>query len=140
MKEFEFTVYGRPKGKGRPRFTRKGHAYTPKGTKTYETEIKQAFNNAGGESFGNVPVSIEVTALYPIPKSARKADKEQMEKGMMLPLGKPDIDNVLKSVMDALNGMAFDNDAQVVFVKALKRYDLIGAAGAVEIRIRDMSS
>ena len=39
MKEVEFVVYGRPKGKGRPRFTMDGHAYTPQTTRMYEKEI-----------------------------------------------------------------------------------------------------
>lgn len=141
MKEIEFVVYGRPKGKGRPRFTMDGHAYTPQTTKQYEKEIRQAFREAGGTSFGTVPVAVDVVAYYPIPKSARKADKEAMEAGLRVPMVKPDIDNVLKAVLDGIQGDdgAFHDDVQVVSVKATKRYDRIGSPGAVVVRIRDVS-
>lgn len=141
MKEIEFVVYGRPKGKGRPRFTLDGHAYTPQATKAYEKEIRQAFREAGGTSFGSVPVSVEVTAYYPVPKSARKADKEAMAAGLVVPMVKPDIDNVLKAILDGIQGNdgAFHDDVQVVSVRAEKRYDRIGSPGAVVVRIRDVS-
>lgn len=140
MKEVEFVVYGRPKGKGRPRFTMDGHAYTPQTTRMYEKEIRQAFREAGGTSFGAVPVAVEVTAYYPIPKSARKADREAMAAGMVVPMVKPDIDNVMKVVLDGIQGEngAFRDDVQVVSVRAEKRYDRIGSPGAVVVRIRDV--
>lgn len=141
MKEIEFVVYGRPKGKGRPRFTMDGHAYTPQTTRMYEKEIRQAFREAGGTSFGTVPIAVEVTAYYPIPKSARKSDKEAMAAGLVVPMVKPDIDNVLKAVLDGIQGDdgAFHDDVQVVSVRAEKRYDRIGSPGAVVVRIRDAS-
>lgn len=141
MKEVEFVVYGRPKGKGRPRFTMDGHAYTPQATKAYEKEIRQAFQAAGGTSFGSVPVAVEIVAYYPVPKSARKADKEAMAAGLVVPMVKPDIDNVLKAVLDGVqgDGGAFHDDVQVVSVKATKKYDRIGSPGAVVVRIRDVS-
>ena len=141
MKEVEFVVYGRPKGKGRPRFTMDGHAYTPQTTRMYEKEIRQAFREAGGTSFGAVPVAVDVVAYYPIPKSARKADREAMAAGMVVPMVKPDIDNVLKAILDGIQGNdgAFHDDVQVVSVKATKRYDRIGSPGAVVVRIRDVS-
>ena len=141
MKEIEFVVYGRPKGKGRPRFTMDGHAYTPQTTRMYEKEIRQAFREAGGTSFGTVPVAVEVVAYYPIPKSARKSDKEAMAAGLVVPMVKPDIDNVLKAILDGIqgDGGAFHDDVQVVSIRAEKRYDRIGAEGAVVVRIRDVS-
>ena len=141
MKEVEFVVYGRPKGKGRPRFTMDGHAYTPQTTRMYEKEIRQAFREAGGTSFGSVPVAVEIVAYYPVPKSARKSDKQEMEAGLRVPMVKPDIDNVLKAILDGIQGNdgAFHDDVQVVSVRAEKRYDRIGAPGAVVVRIRDVS-
>ena len=118
-----------------------GHAYTPQTTKQYEKEIRQAFRAAGGTSFGSVPVAVEVVAYYPIPKSARKADREAMAAGMVVPMVKPDIDNVLKAILDGIQGNdgAFHDDVQVVSVRAEKRYDRIGEPGAVVVRIRDVS-
>ena len=141
MKEIEFVVYGRPKGKGRPRFTMDGHAYTPQATKAYEKEIRQAFRAAGGTDFGAVPVAVEIVAYYPVPKSAKKADKEAMAAGLVVPMVKPDIDNVLKAILDGIQGNdgAFHDDVQVVSIRAEKRYDRIGAEGAVVVRVRDVS-
>ena len=67
-------------------------------------------------------ISVEVTAHYPIPKSATKAAVEAMQAGRMLPSRKPDIDNVLKIVLDALNGEAYKDDSRVVNVSASKVY------------------
>ena len=49
------TVYGKPQGKGRPRYTtRAGHAvaYTPAATKAYEAQIRQAWKEQDGRNFG----------------------------------------------------------------------------------------
>ena len=43
-----FTIEGQPQGKGRPRFTKSGHAFTPQATKDYENLIAESFKAAGG--------------------------------------------------------------------------------------------
>ena len=141
MKIFEFAVNGPPKGKGRPRFTRKGHAYTPATTREFENRVKDAFIGSGGETFGDAPVMMEITALYPIPKSTTKREREAMEQGVIYPMkhSQGDIDNVQKAILDALNRVAYDDDVQVVAIVARKQYDKAGASGAVHIRISDMS-
>ena len=119
-----FEVPGEPRGKGRPRFTKEGHAYTDSETRAYEKKVVAYYRQAlGGFRWpDNAFVSLEVTAHYPIPKSATKAAISAMQAGRLLPSRKPDIDNVLKIVLDALNGVAYKDDSRVVSVSASKIY------------------
>lgn len=57
-----------------------------------------------------------------IPKSARKDEQKRMQQGKTRPTKKPDIDNIVKTI-DALNGLAFEDDKQIVSVVAEKYYD-----------------
>lgn len=115
-----FTVIGEPQGKARPRILRSGRAYTPKKTADYEKAIRAAFKGAGGE-LTEYPVRVSITAYYRIPQSANKRMQAQMEAGEILPMKKVDADNCAKVVCDALNGIAYKDDAQVceLFVQKL---------------------
>jgi Holliday junction resolvase RusA-like endonuclease len=119
-----FTVPGEPRGKGRPRFTKQGHTYTDSETKAYEQKIIAYYRKTFG-SFrwpDNSFVAVKVVAYYPIPKSATKAAVAAMQAGKIFPSRKPDIDNVLKVVLDALNGVAYKDDSRVVHIEAEKKY------------------
>jgi Holliday junction resolvase RusA-like endonuclease len=122
--ELTFEVPGEPRGKARPRFTKTGHTYTDSKTKAYEQEIVAYYR----KNFGafKLPddafVRVKVTAHYQIPKSATKTATASMQAGRILPSRKPDIDNVLKIVLDALNGVAYKDDSRVVCVEAEKVY------------------
>lgn len=118
-----FNVPGEPRGKGRPRFS-KGHAYTDSETKAYERKIAVYYKKAhGGFSFPeSASLYVGVTAYYRIPKRATKAATEAMEARTVQPHRKPDIDNVLKGVLDALNGVAYKDDSSVVAVCGRKEF------------------
>ena len=133
--EVVFEVPGEPRGKGRPRFSKTGPTYTDSETRAYENKIvvyyrKQLRAFRWPES---AFISVEVTAFYPIPKSATKAATAAMREGKILPSRKPDIDNVMKVVLDALNGVAYKDDSRVVRVEAQKVYSDIPR---LEIRMR----
>lgn len=118
----KFTVPGEPRGKQRPRFSRRtGTTYTPSETVAYEKEVRAEFLRAGGRKTDG-PVALNITAYYKIPTSATKAEREKMLAGQ-LPQKKPDIDNVLKIIMDGLNGAAYKDDKQVAAAAASKAYD-----------------
>lgn len=110
----EFTVYGKPQGKARPRFTRQGNrAYTPKETKLYEQQIAKAYRAAAnGFSFGDKPVEIWITAVFAKAKTSKKE----------YPTVKPDVDNILKAVFDGLNGIAYSDDKQIISAVAHKTF------------------
>jgi Holliday junction resolvase RusA-like endonuclease len=104
MISIKFTVYGKPQGKARPRFTRQGRAYTPKNTVDYEKQIKQAYIAAGGTLISDTfPIQICITACF------KKAKSNKMQ----FPTLKPDTDNIAKVVCDALNGVAYHDDKQI---------------------------
>lgn len=119
-----FEVPGEPQGKGRPRFTKEGHTYTDSETRAYEKKIIAYYRQAqGGFRWpDDAYIAVMVTAVYPIPKSATKASRAAIQEGKILPRRKPDIDNVLKVVLDSLNGYAYKDDAQVVMVSGKKIY------------------
>lgn len=121
-----FVVPGTPKGKARPRVCFKGNrawAYTPKVTRTYESEIKKhALKSGIKKKVGNV--SIEISAIFKIPKSTSKTKSKQMLEGQIRPTKKPDMDNIAKTVLDALNGIAYDDDKQVCTLKISRWYGM----------------
>ena len=116
MKTVRFTIPGSPTGKGRPRSTRTGHHYTPKQTRDYELAVKAYFAGAypGRPPWpAGVPLRLTVVACVALPKSATKAAREECAWRGIWATVKPDGDNILKIVCDALNGVAWKDDAQV---------------------------
>ena len=113
----KFTVLGEPVAKGRPRITRCG-AYTPPKTVNYENLIKLSFQ--GEKLTGQLKMT--VVAYFAIPNSISKKKRLQMVSGEIRPTKKPDGDNVLKIICDALNTIAYDDDKQVVDMAISKFY------------------
>jgi Holliday junction resolvase RusA-like endonuclease len=106
----------RPKPAPRPRVTRNG---------TYNnedyTEWKNGLKLLAKTRFKNpitTPVSMKIEFFYEIPKSWSKKKKENAK----WHTSKPDIDNLVKSILDALNGVAFNDDSQVCMIQARKQY------------------
>lgn len=78
---------------------------------------------AHGRRFADdAPIDIIITAFLSIPKSASKRKQMLMTSGALFPMKKPDLDNVMKIVCDALNGFAYRDDAQIVNAKICKRW------------------
>lgn len=118
-----FTVPG-IQGKGRPRFSHRGTqvtTYTPDRTRAYEAAVQLAWASAGGRILDG-PVAIRITAYQALPKQATKAQRAAAERGEIYPIRKPDLDNIIKIVLDALNGYAYRDDTQVVQIDARKLY------------------
>ena len=110
-----FTLEGEPIVKGRPRFTRSGHAYTPKATKDAEARVADAYQ---GDMFtGNIGVELHFFQG----SRARK-----------------DIDNMVKLVLDGLNGVAWPDDVQVSVCLARRVYTVKDKARTV-VRVFNVS-
>ncbi len=123
MKRIRFIISGKPKGKARPRFNKKGAAYTPDDTVKYQNLVGIMFRSVGGKEIEQkIPVRVHITAIYQIPKDTSKAMRELMQEAKLFPVVKPDIDNVTKIILDGLNGIAWHDDSQVVSVLAEKEY------------------
>ena len=117
-------VEGEIVAKARPRVCRYG-TYTPKKTKDYEQLIRNNYMAQDGTFFEKgIPVQISIKAYKKPPKSTTKKNLKLIEQGLFLWVKKPDIDNICKSVLDALNGIAYADDRQVVKVGTTKEYTL----------------
>ncbi len=119
-----FAVRGKPQGKGRPRFTRSGRAYTPKKTADYEELIRSCYRLQCRDKKlpEGVPLRLRITAYFPIPKNTPKAERRAMAEGSIKPAKKPDGDNIEKAVADALNGTAYGDDRMIVSASWEKLY------------------
>jgi len=121
--ELSFFIPGKPVGKGRPRFGR-GFAYTPRKTVEQEKLVKSlAIAEMEKEGFKPVSTSVAVhlIARWPIPESWPKW-KKQLARDQDLHPGKPDLDNVCKLVLDAMNGAVYKDDDQVILLSIVKAY------------------
>ena len=121
-----FKVDANPVGKQRARYAKRGNhvmAYTPDKTRNYETLIKAAAIEAMGASEPlETPVTIYLYIRIPIPKSLSKKRLEACLNGLEKPIKKPDASNVLKSVEDAMNGVVYKDDSQIVNIHVTKVY------------------
>ena len=132
MQPVTFHVPGKPQGKARARtFYNKAMgkhmSVTPDGTVLYENLIKERFLNCSGGFYAErgAPVTLRVIARFLPPKSVSKKRQHEMLEGMELPLKKPDMDNIVKVVADALSGVAYHDDTQIVYVTAKKAYSAL---------------
>ena len=121
MQQYELFFEVDPVPKGRPRFTRTGHAYTPQKTEQFEKKIRAIYDLHKGEYFEG-PITIRLLFNMPVPKSFTRKVKRQIEDGLFQHTKKPDLDNLAKAMLDALNGLAFKDDSQIVKLTIEKRY------------------
>lgn len=134
--EFKYTinVLGEPMGKQRPRATSFGghtHIYTPSKTLSYEARFAHEFKEKYPEAKPLTgPIRVEVVAFFGLKKADYNSKGEPNKHGMAklndeeAPTKKPDADNILKSVLDGLNGIAFVDDSQAVSIAVTKVYAL----------------
>lgn len=123
MAFYSFEIPGKPFGKQRPRVNTRSHrTYTPSETVNYEAFVKLCFTEKYPDAIpaeGNVCIAID--AYFPIPASWSKKKKQQALDGEIRPK-KPDWDNIGKAISDALNGIAYVDDAQTYDARVIKRY------------------
>jgi Holliday junction resolvase RusA-like endonuclease len=126
MSSINFVIEGKPFGKKSVRTTRKGWSYMPKENTNYKSKVQTAYKEKYGDfSYKrNKPLYVEITAKFEMPKSASKKNMQLMMNGLILPTVKPDSDNIVKMVLDSLNGVAFDDDKQVVLHVCRKIYGI----------------
>ena len=139
MQEINITIPGHVQPKERPRATRTGHTYTPRRTREYEEAVRAAYMEQHGQTMLTGPLAAEITVYMAIPVSATKKAREAMMAGKILPTKRPDIDNCAKGILDALNGLAFEDDKQIAGLLIRKRYD-DGGGERAEVKIRELLS
>lgn len=121
----DFVIQGKVQAKQRPRFNRySGKTYTPNETIAYENWVKTCYLEKYKEKeLMEKPLRVTIKAYFEIPKSTSKKRKQQMMDNEILPMVKPDTDNIAKGVLDSLNGIAYKDDKQVVELIVNKFYN-----------------
>ena len=131
MQKLMFEIPGSPIGQGRPKFsTINGHAkaYDPEKSRNYKAYVRllatQAMNDSGFTMIEG-PCCLSIDAYFEVPKSKSKKFREAALSGLEYPTKKPDIDNIIKAIQDALNGLAYKDDALIVRLHTVKLYSEI---------------
>ena len=138
--QIHFQVEGDPKGKGRPRFSRAGkftRVYTDKQTLDYEAVIKFfAAEAMGSTDLLETPVSVFLYIRHAVPQSYSKKRTEACLSGLEQPCKKPDIDNIVKTFLDGMNGVIFKDDTQVVDLHVKKVYSLVPGVDVMVMEVK----
>lgn len=120
--KFEIYIPGTPVAKGRPRVSKYG-TYTPKKTADFESYVEYCW----AAEYGNIkpsdkPLNVSIVFRMPIPKKTSKKNRVGMVNGDICHTKKPDLDNMAKTVLDALNGLAYIDDSQIYSLTLFKTY------------------
>lgn len=137
MQTLAFSLSGEPRGKGRPRATTRGGrfptVYTDAKTRKYEASVRKVAEAAmAGRAPLEGPLSLSLRFRLPIPKSETKAHKAAMASGETAPTKKPDWDNAAKAMCDAMNGVVYVDDCQIVRAFVTK---IFAAQPGVDVRV-----
>lgn len=121
----EFIVEGKQIAKERPRKGKNGIFYTPKKTLDYEGKIVDSFlklHYTKRKKYAkDIPLGIICTFCIQTPKSFSKVKRQKALNGEIIPKRK-DVDNMLKTIMDALNKVAYEDDSQITEAIIRKKY------------------
>lgn len=135
----QFTVFGEPVAQGRPKFSTAGgfpKAYDPAKSRDYKDYVRLAAAEHAPKVPLEGPLGMVLTVYRSTPKSFSKRKASLAEVGEITPTTKPDVDNYLKGVKDALKGIIWRDDSQVVEVYARKRYS---ARPRIEVKVKQLS-
>lgn len=111
-KVYELFIPIEPVPKGRPRFTKFGHAYNPPKTRIYEQNVSLILKSLFKEKPLEDAIWVEMTFFLPRTKTNKR----------LLPTIKPDVDNVCKAILDSANGILWSDDKLIVSLSAKKLY------------------
>ena len=135
--EIRIVVPGQPVGKGRPKAARRrkkgGGDYiamiTPGKTANYENLVKLvAYQAMNGRQLINGAVRLSIRLEVSIPSSWSMKKQQKALSKQLFPTTTPDTDNCVKAISDAINGVVWKDDKQVVELFVVKRYSLTPCA------------
>lgn len=114
-----FTIPGPEYGQKRPRARRVGEragVYDDPANKPYADRVVYAWRQAGGASLGSGPLSVFIDVYHARPNDHYLKSGALNTKGLCESwcVRMPDLDNVAKAITDALNGLAYDDDRQII--------------------------
>lgn len=119
------TIPIEPVSQLRPRATSRGgytRVYDPPKVKTYKDSIRTFLEGYPIKKFSDVELDVKAKFYLPVQKSISKKERERRLSHKKRPDKKPDIDNLQKSLLDALNGIVWDDDAKITHIEAWKFY------------------
>lgn len=120
-----------PVAKERPRFNKLGHAYTPEKTRYYEKSLAQLMRfECRLRSHLPYLGPLKLAVRFILKKPSKPKHKTQ-------PISRPDVDNFLKGLLDAANGILWGDDSQIVHVDAKKIYDIDNKIGRIELILEE---
>lgn len=117
----QYIIEGKCQPKMRPRFTHRGHAYTDRKTRAYEEKVRWLLLKQGAKP-SKKPIKLTLYIYRAYLKSWSKRTREKAQRGNVYPTTRPDLDNYEKSIMDACNGLLYEDDSQVVIKHSAKLY------------------
>ena len=123
-----FEIPGSPIGQGRPKFsTINGHAkaYDPEKSRNYKAYVRMLATQAmkdSGFTMIEGPCVLRIDAYFEVPKSKSKKFREAALASKERPTKKPDADNIVKAILDALNGLMYKDDSCIVELSCVKYY------------------
>ena len=137
MTQIRLFIPGEPVAKGRPRMTRTGHAYTPSKTRSYDGKLALfGSQKMAGKSPLESPLHVDLMVVLPIPASWSQRKKSEAVACRILPSGRKDLDNFVKT-LDGLNGIVWKDDGQICSLNARKVY---GEIPGIHITIHEMNA
>ena len=139
MSTYTAIVLGDPVAQGRPRFSRQGgfvKAYDPAKSRDYKSYVRMIATQHAPVTPVEGAIEFSLRIYRAIPKGMPKYKREAAKAGALRPVTKPDVSNVLKGVEDALKGVWYKDDSQIVGYGVLgKWYD---ERPRIEIMMREL--
>lgn len=139
MSTYTAVILGEPVAQGRPRFSRQGgfvKAYDPAKSRDYKSYVRMIAAQHAPVTPVEGAIEFSLRIYRAIPKGMPKYKSEAAKAGTLRPVTKPDVSNVLKGVEDALKGVWYKDDSQIVGFGALgKWYD---ERPRIEIMMREL--
>ena len=139
MSTYTAVVLGDPVAQGRPRFSRQGgfvKAYDPAKSRDYKSYVRLIASQNAPVTPVEGAIEFSLRIYRAIPKGMPKYKREAAKEGRLRPVTKPDVSNVLKGVEDALKGVWYKDDSQIVGYGVLgKWYD---ERPRIEIMMREL--
>lgn len=120
-----FTIPGNPVAQGRPRASiqrGKIHMRDPDKSRAYKQHVALVARQNAPKKPIEAPVSVIIRIHRPIPASMTKKLREAVKQGIHRPIVKPDCSNIAKGIEDAMNGIIYKDDSQIVDLTINKYY------------------
>lgn len=140
-KKLVFEIPGEAVPKARPRVVNmngRSRTFTPEKTKNFENLVKLMYVSQHRNEKLEGPVSASIHVFCAVPKSASKKNRTSWLMGRHPVTKRPDLDNLAKAVLDALNGIAYDDDSQVAELYITKEYSETPRTMVILREIRDI--